>query len=113
VFTVEKHFEFDSEINNQINQSQDIYIASPEEKTEVVLKVSPAVAHYFKRRDLLPNQVIDKELDSGELIISSKVAHDLQIIPLIKYWMPHLQVISPKEIHEQVITDIEKYQQTK
>jgi predicted DNA-binding transcriptional regulator YafY len=88
--TAEQYFYFDSEINNQINQSQDIYIASPEEKTEVVLKVSPAVAHYFKRRDLLPNQVIDKELGNGELIISSKVAYDLQVVPLIKYWMPHL-----------------------
>ena len=95
----------------QIKQSKDIYIA--EDKTEVVLKVSAQVAHYFKRRNILPNQSIDKELETGELIVSSKIAYNLQIIPLIKYWMPHLQVISPKEIHEQVISDIEKYKLSK
>tara|TARA_R110002124_G_scaffold147630_1_gene313001 strand:- start:81119 stop:82009 length:891 start_codon:yes stop_codon:yes gene_type:complete len=93
-----------------INQSKDIYIAEPKEKIEVVLKVSPEVAHYFKRRQLLPEQVIDKELENGELIISSEISYDLQIVPLIKYWMPHLQVITPIEIHEQVIADIERYQ---
>lgn len=93
----------------QIKQSNDIYIT--EDKTEVVLKVSPQVAHYFKRRNILPNQKIDKELETGELIVSSSIAYELQIIPLIKYWMPHLQVISPKEIHEQVIADIEQFKQ--
>lgn len=95
----------------QINQSNDIYIT--EDKTEVVLKVSSHVAHYFKRRNIIPNQNIDKELETGELIVSSRIAYDLQIIPLIKYWMPHLQVISPREIHEQVIVDIEQFKQEK
>ena len=95
----------------QIKQSNDIYIA--EDKTEVVLKVSSHVAHYFKRRNIIPNQNIDKELETGELIVSSRIAYDLQIIPLIKYWMPHLQVISPREIHEQVIADIEQFKQEK
>mgnify|MGYP003645734919 CR=1 FL=1 len=87
-----------------------VFELEPKEKIEVVLKVSPEVAHYFKRRQLLPEQVIDKELENGELIISSEISYDLQIVPLIKYWMPHLQVITPIEIHEQVIADIERYQ---
>lgn len=94
--------------SEQIAQSDDIYIT--EDKTEVVLKVSSQVAHYFKRRNILPNQKIDKELETGELIVSSNIAYDLQIIPLIKYWMPHLHVISPKGIHEQVLIDIKQYQ---
>jgi len=91
----------------QIKQSNDIYIA--EDNTEVVLKVSAQVAHYFKRRNILPNQKLDKELETGELIVSSNIDYDLQLIPLIKYWMPHLQVISSREIHEQVIADIEQF----
>ena len=72
---------------------------------EVILKASAQIAYYFKRRITLPNQVIEKELESGELIISVKVANDMQIIPLIKYWIPELDVISPqsllKTIHQQ------------
>jgi predicted DNA-binding transcriptional regulator YafY len=100
----------DPEITEQINQSDSIYIAN--EKSEVVVKVSSEVAHYFKRRQLLPEQRIDKELESGELIVSSKIAYDLEIVPLIKYWMPHLQVISPNVIHQRVVDDIKNYLQS-
>ncbi len=107
LFTLNDSFELCENTLKQIEQSDDIYIA--EDKTEVVLKVSTQVAHYFKRRNILPNQNIDKELETGELIVSSKVAYNLQIIPLIKYWMPHLQVIRPEEIHQQVMVDVTAY----
>ncbi|MGK0269452.1 MAG: putative DNA-binding transcriptional regulator YafY [Cocleimonas sp.] len=113
IFSLEKQFSLDENISEQIKQSDSIYIAEASEKIEVVLKVSPVVAHYFKRRQLLPEQIIDKELESGELIVSSKISYDLQIVPLIKYWMPHLQVISPKEIHDQIIKDIDEFKLNK
>jgi len=47
----------------KIKQSNDIFIAK--DKTEVVLKVSSQVSHYFKRRNILPNQSIDKDLETG------------------------------------------------
>ncbi len=80
-----------------------------EDKMEVVLKVSAKVAHYFKRQDLLPKQKIEKELDNGELLVSSKVATEKQIIPLIKSWMPELEVISPKYILAEIRQDVEKF----
>ena len=107
LFILNEHYIPCEKTIKKINQSKDIYIA--EDKTEVVLKVSAKVAHYFKRRDILPNQKLDKELETGELIVSSSIAYDLQIISLIKFWMPHLQVISPKEITEQVISDINEF----
>ena len=107
IFSLDKTFTHNKDILKQIDQGDGIYIA--EDKTEVVLKVSTEVAHYFKRRQLLPEQKIDKELETGELIVSSHIAYHLQIIPLIKYWMPHLQVISPKGIEEQVVNDINQF----
>jgi len=57
----------------------------------------------------LPNQVIEKELDDGDLLMSCKVATEKQIIPLIKYWMPNLEVISPKRILSLVRQDIDTF----
>lgn len=102
-------FEIDNDIESLINDEDGIFIS--EHKFEVVLKTSPRISHYFKRRALLPHQVIDKELESGELIITSLVSDELQIIPLIKYWIPDLEVISPKSIlktiHNQCLDFIE------
>jgi predicted DNA-binding transcriptional regulator YafY len=91
-----QHFEPDTKVNEIIEKEDGIFFS--EDKIEVILKASTKVAHYFQRRDLLPNQVIEKELENGELIISSKIAEEIQIIPLVKYWIPELEVISPKSL---------------
>ena len=46
-----------------------------EEKREIVFKISREVASYFKRRQLIANQVIEKELEDGWLIVSVHVGH--------------------------------------
>jgi predicted DNA-binding transcriptional regulator YafY len=91
-----EQFEPNNNIHEIIEKEDGIFFS--EDKMEVVLKASARIAHYFKRRSILPNQVIEKELESGELIISVKVAQEIQIIPLIKYWIPELDVISPKSL---------------
>ena len=73
------------------------------------MKVSKSIASYFKRRNVFPNQVIEKELESGELLVSSKVATTNQILPLIKYWVPEIQVISPVEVKEQLLEELLSY----
>lgn len=65
------------------------------QKTEVVLKISREVANYFQRRKLLDGQKIDKVLEDGGLIVSCEIAHPNQILPIVRYWLPHLRIISP------------------
>jgi len=79
-----------------------------DEKLEVVMTISGEVASYFKRRKLIANQVIEKELDDGGLIISAKVGHANQVLPIIRYWIPHIQIISPNSLQvemERGLTD--------
>ena len=51
-----------------------------------------------KRRKLIGNQVIEKELSDGSLIISAKVSHDNQVLPIVRYWIPNLTIISPESL---------------
>lgn len=67
-----------------------------EEKKEIVLKIAREVAGYFKRRKLIANQVIEKELEDGGLIISAKFGHVNQVLPIVRYWIPHIRIISPE-----------------
>ncbi len=63
---------------------------------EVVLKIATEVAGYFKRRRLIANQVIEKELEDGSLLISARVGHANQVLPIVRYWIPHIRIISPE-----------------
>jgi predicted DNA-binding transcriptional regulator YafY len=73
-----------------------------EESQEVVLKINQEVAGYFKRRKLIANQVIEKELADGGLLISAKVGHQNQVLPIIRYWLPHIRVISPEPLQQEL-----------
>lgn len=80
-------------------------------KIEVVLKVSPAVAGYFQRRSLIAHQVIEKELEDGGLIVSCKVAHQNQILPIVRYWLPNVRIISPEGYQATLEAELKAYLQ--
>ncbi|WP_245619704.1 helix-turn-helix transcriptional regulator [Methylomicrobium agile] len=103
----EHRFEPDAETLAVIEQEDGIWYN--QDKREVVLKVDAGVAHYFKRRNLLPRQTIDKELEDGSLIVSSLVAHDNQILPLIKFWVPNVWIISPDELRQTLLQILGEY----
>lgn len=101
------YFEYDSSVDALLSEDDSVWLG--EEVKEVVLKVSKAAADYFKRRKLIANQVIEKELEDGSLIISTKVANHNQIIPIIRYWIPHLRIISPDQLQEELEQSLRDY----
>ena len=48
------------------------------------------------RRKLIGSQTIESELEDGGLIVSGKVAHPNQILPIVRYWLPNVRIISPE-----------------
>lgn len=80
-----------------------------EEQKEIVLKVSGEVAGYFQRRKLIANQKIEKELEDGGLIISAKVGHANQVLPIVRYWIPHIQIISPEGLQAELNSTLREY----
>lgn len=103
----ERTFVPDPEVSETLRNEDDIWL-NPD-KTEVVLKVAREAADYFKRRKLIANQVITKELEDGGLIVSCKVAHQNQILPLVRYWLPSIRVISPEGYQAVLETELKAY----
>ena len=95
------------EIDKQLAEEDGIWLSK--EKQEVVLKVSSEVASYFKRRKLIANQVIEKELEDGGLIVSAKVGHPNQILPIVRYWIPHIRIISPEALQSEMENGLDEY----
>ncbi len=80
-----------------------------EKKTEVVLTVAPTAAIYFRRRKLVAQQVIEKELENGGLIVSGKFAHPDQILPIVRYWLPHVRIVSPVDWQVEMEKQLRSY----
>lgn len=91
---VEECYVPNPDILRMLDQEDSIWLN--ERKIEVVLKIAPTVAIYFRRRKLIAQQVIEKELESGGLIISGRFAHPDQILPIVRYWIPHVRIVSPE-----------------
>ena len=104
---LDKNFEPDSEIEKTLLSEDGIWLSN--EKVKVILRVSHSVANYFKRRKLIANQVIEEELENGDLTISSEIGHINQILPIVRYWIPHITIISPEDARKKLINSIKSY----
>lgn len=82
-----------------------------EKKQEVVLKVTGLAASYFRRRKHVPQQRIEKELEDGGLIVSTRVAHENQILPLVRQWIPYIRIISPEGMQASLEKALQQYVQ--
>lgn len=100
-------FAADPAVEVTLAAEDDIWLNN--KKLEVVLKIAAPVADYFRRRKLVANQVIEKELEDGGLIVSAKVAHINQILPTVRQWIPHIRIISPEGLQAEMERDIKTY----
>lgn len=107
---LDSHFAADTKIDKQLAEDDGIWLS--DDKKEVVLKVDRSAAGYFKRRKLIANQVIEKELEDGGLIISAKVGHINQVVPIVRYWIPHIRIISPEGLQTEMESEISLYLKT-
>jgi len=79
-----------------------------EETFAVDIFIPARVAHYFKRRDLLPGQEILTDDDQG-VTLRCHAAHENQILPLLFYWLPNIQVQEPAWLKQKFVATLENY----
>ena len=100
-------FAADPAVEKTLRDEDGIWLG--EEKREIVMKISAEVAGYFKRRKLIANQVIEKTLEDGGLLVSAKVGHLNQVLPIVRYWIPHIRIISPEGLQAELERELARY----
>ena len=103
----DSRFEPDPVVLRTLAQEDSIWLNF--RKTEVVFKVASAAAGYFQRRKLVDGQKIEKALEDGGLLVSCPIAHPDQILPTLRYWLPHVRVISPEGLQQQLEKQLRDY----
>lgn len=72
-----------------------------QEQTVVTVSVAPDIADYFRQRALLPEQNITESRTDGSLLLTTRIAHQKQLFPVVRYWLPHLRIVEPVEWRQQ------------
>ena len=107
VHLLETHFVDSPQIDKMLIEEDGIWFN--EHKKKIVLNIAKEVAVYFKRRDLIANQVIEKEHEDGTLTVSALFGHPNQILPIVRYWIPHIHIISPEDLQQALDRELADY----
>jgi len=101
-------FEVDTKIDELLNNSISIWFNQEKEPFEVKLFATKVATKYFKRRKL-PTQTILSANQDGTMEFTLKITHEMEILPLVKYWIPHLHVLEPIWLRDEIKSDLEGY----
>ena len=100
-------FKPNPDILKQLEDEDSIWFG--QEKSEVILKVHADVVLHFMQRQLFPEQELVKTLEDGGILVSSKISHAMQLLPLVRYWIPHVEIISPKHLQDELEAGLKWY----
>jgi len=98
-----RHFEPKAEHQDTVRADSDVWFAP--ETTTVRLRISPAIAHYFTRRPLLPQQSQEPDAD-GSLLVTARLSHINQLLPIVRYWLPHVRIVQPAAWQEVLVAEL-------
>jgi len=101
-------FSTDEKIDDLLNNSISIWFKADIEPFTARLYADATAAKYFNRRPL-PTQNIESIHQDGTMEFSVKITDEMEIIPIVKYWMPHLRVLEPAWISEMIDEDLQNY----
>ena len=104
----DKVFTTDTQLETLLDESISVWFQKDVEPFEVKLFATKSAAKFFKRRPL-PTQEIESMNNDGSMEFVVKITHEMEILPIIKYWIPHLYVVEPEWIREMVEEDLQEY----
>ena len=103
IFTINK--DLDELLENSIN----IWFDSNIKPFEVILYLNKYAAKILKRKPISKSQRVISEYKDGSCDISLMITDAREITSIIKYWIPHVKVVSPKAIGKSIMKDIQKF----
>ena len=100
-------FTHDPAVDQEIDANDSIWFGG--QKTRVLVQVDPDVANFFERRKLLPGQTISRKNPDGSLMLEAWANHREQVLPVVRYWVPHLRILEPVEWQEALEISMQRY----
>lgn len=106
---LDEGFKTSSKIDELLINSISVWFQENNEPFEVKLHISNIISKFFKRKPISPNQVVESLYEDGSMDIVVKVTHKMEILPIVKYWLPHIKIKEPQWMNKMLKEDLEKY----
>ena len=106
---LDKNFESTEELDILLDNSISIWFNINEKPYRVILQIASEVTKYFKRKPISKTQRVESLHEDGSMVISVEITTDMEIIPLVKYWIPYIKVLDPMRINEAIDMDLKEY----
>ncbi|QIZ77717.1 helix-turn-helix transcriptional regulator [Ferrimonas lipolytica] len=94
------------EVLSRIQARDTIYFGKT---TPAKIWVANDAIHYFERKQLLPNQQSGFVTFRGGYIIDCAYSAEVEILPIIKHWLPRIKVLAPKALRDALMDDLQRY----
>lgn len=107
--TTAKLFIIDDRIDRILNKVSSIWFDNTKEPFEVKISVSSEISKYIQRKPISPSQKFISIKEDGSSVVAVKITHEMEIIPIIKYWLPHMKILEPTWIDKIIEEDLKKY----
>ena len=75
------------------------------------IKASPKIAKYFDKnmKQHLNSETFVKRHEDGSVEFTLEYTQPIEILPLIKKWLPDLKIVSPKSLDDALRADLKRY----
>ncbi|MDR3346105.1 MAG: WYL domain-containing protein [Campylobacteraceae bacterium] len=102
-------FQSTKKIDELLENSINVWFEPKNEPFEVCLWVSEEAMKTITIKPISPTQKIVERYKDGSAKLSLRITHEMEIIGFVKYWIPHIRVISPSSIDETIKKDAALY----
>lgn len=111
VRTNNNNFIFDESILREIEETDTIWMSNRDDRQNktVKLKTTPDFTQYFKDNITIPGEFQREEQDDGSIVISVEVNIGYEILSIVKYWIPRLEILEPAELREELSNQLKEY----
>ena len=109
ITVLETVFEGSKKLDNLLNNSISIWFSHTTDPYRVTLNIAKEIAKYFQRKPISKTQKIESLYEDGSMDVSVEITNDMEIIPVVKYWLPHIKVLEPTSVKKKIEEDLILY----
>lgn len=103
------NFTVPTKLEELLKTSTSIWFNEKRKPYEVKIHVAREISKYIKRKPISPTQSIESIHEDGSVDIVIHITSDMEIIPLVKYWLPHMKVIEPQTLNTKIRSELQSY----
>lgn len=103
----EDSFVYPNDIATTLEKAYSVWF-SLNKSFEVRLWVDKEIAPYFERKPYHGQSIEGRDAD-GSIEVVLKATHEMEIIPIVFWYLPHVRILEPKWINEMLMEKIAAY----